>query len=180
MPRSASSPARADEGDDVPRGIETLYRSERNALMRFIARRGATDEASDIAQEAFVRLAQNEDFRTDRIARPAAYLRQIVRNLLRDRAKAASRRDDRHHLPHENELICPVNEIARLEARDGLARVEAAMRLMKPRTRDIFMAHRRDGLTYGEIAERTGMSVKGVEKQMSRAIAHLMRHVDLD
>jgi RNA polymerase sigma factor (sigma-70 family) len=71
-----------------------------------------------------------------------------------------------------------VNEIRRLEARDSLARIEAAMHRMKPKTREIFMAHRLDGLTYCEIAERTGMSVSGVEKQMAKAIAQIMRFAD--
>jgi RNA polymerase sigma-70 factor (ECF subfamily) len=46
---------------------------------------------------------------------------------------------------------------------------------LKPITRQIFLAHRVDGYSYGEIAERTGLSVKGVEKHMSRAIAHIDR-----
>ena len=40
------------------------------------------------------------------------------------------------------------------------------------------MAHRLDGFSYAEIAEHTGMSVKGVEKQMSRAIVELRRLMD--
>ena len=35
------------------------------------------------------------------------------------------------------------------------------------------MAHRVEGLTYAQIAERTGLSVKGVEKQMSKALRQL-------
>jgi RNA polymerase sigma-70 factor (ECF subfamily) len=44
---------------------------------------------------------------------------------------------------------------------------------LRPLTREIFMAHRLDGYTYREIAARTGLSVKRVEKHMSRAIAQL-------
>jgi RNA polymerase sigma-70 factor (ECF subfamily) len=40
------------------------------------------------------------------------------------------------------------------------------------------LAHRIDGFTYAEIAERTGLSVKGVEKQMSKAIAKIDRLLD--
>lgn len=56
-----------------------------------------------------------------------------------------------------------------------LRRLEAAMLKLKPKTREIFMAHRPDALSYAEIAERTGLSVKGVEKQMSKAIAQIDR-----
>ena len=46
---------------------------------------------------------------------------------------------------------------------------------LRPKTREVFMAHRMEGLTYAEIAERTGLSVKGVEKQMSKALVQLDR-----
>ena len=42
------------------------------------------------------------------------------------------------------------------------------------------MAHRVEGLSYAEIAQRTGLSVKGVEKQMSKAIAAIDRMLDRD
>jgi len=61
-----------------------------------------------------------------------------------------------------------------------LQRVEAAVLRLRPRTREIFMAHRVEGLSYAEIAQRTGLSVKGVEKQMSKAIAALDRMLERD
>lgn len=112
------------------------------------------------------------------IARPEAYLRQIARNLLRDRAKAARRHAEALHVPFDDEAISDADETRRLEARDSLNRLEAAMARLKPKTREIFMAHRLDGFSYAEIAEHTGMSVKGVEKQMSRAIVELRRLMD--
>jgi RNA polymerase sigma-70 factor (ECF subfamily) len=68
--------------------------------------------------------------------------------------------------------------VAVLESRDTLRRLEAAMLKLKPKTREIFMAHRIDGLSYAEIADRTGLSVKGVEKQMGKAIAMIDRLLD--
>jgi RNA polymerase sigma factor (sigma-70 family) len=67
-----------------------------------------------------------------------------------------------------------------LESRDMLARVEAAVMRLRPRTREIFLAHRVEGLSYGEIAQRTGLSAKGVEKQMSKAIAAIDRLIEQD
>jgi RNA polymerase sigma-70 factor (ECF subfamily) len=56
-----------------------------------------------------------------------------------------------------------------------LQRLELALQRLKPRTREIFLAHRIDGYSYVEIAALTGLSVKGVEKHMSRAIAFIDR-----
>src|SRR3546814_5521257 len=67
--------------------------------------------------------------------------------------------------------------IAEVEARDVLNRVGAAMARLSPKTREIFMAHRLDGLSYKEIGEKTGLSVKGVEWHVSKAIAHIARAV---
>ena len=56
-----------------------------------------------------------------------------------------------------------------------LNRIEQAIGTLKPITQQIFLAHRLDGYSYAEIAELTGLSVKAVEKHMSRAIAHIDR-----
>lgn len=165
----------SDDGVD----LERLYRRERPSLVRFFARdRSAGQEAEDLAQEAFLRMARVD--RSDgAIAKPAGYLRQIGRNLLRDRARSAEVRymDSGAGIEH---AISEVNELGRLEARDSLRRLEAAMLRIKPRSRNIFLAHRLDGMSYVEIAEQTGLSVKRVEKIMSKTIAALARMMEQD
>ncbi len=152
-----------------------LYRDQRHSLVRFFTRHRANPEdARDLTQEAFLRLART-DMTARGLARPQAYLRQIAKNLLRDRAKAALRHAEPLHAPLDEETVSAANEVDRLEARDGLDRLEAVLVRMKPKTREIFLAHRLDGMSYAEIAEATGMSVSGVEKQMIRAIAQLSR-----
>jgi RNA polymerase sigma-70 factor (ECF subfamily) len=63
-------------------------------------------------------------------------------------------------------------------AAEELARMEAIVRRMPRLTRDIFMAHRLDGMAYHEIARRTGLTVRQVERHMARAIADLDRGLD--
>jgi RNA polymerase sigma-70 factor (ECF subfamily) len=158
--------------------LDLLYRDRRLSLVRYFTRNRASPvEAEDLAQEAFLRVAQSAASNVE-IAKPAAYLNQVGRNLLRDHATAPSRRNEVFAPEIVDAAISEANELGRLEARDTLRRLEAALLRLKPKTREIFLAHRLDGMTYGEIAERTGLSVKGVEKQMSKAIAHLGRVMD--
>ncbi|MEO9132938.1 MAG: sigma-70 family RNA polymerase sigma factor [Sphingomonas sp.] len=158
--------------------LDILFRNEQNALIRFFTRyRANNDDARDLAQETFLRFTRANRDAPDTVARPKAFLRQIARNLLRNRARAALRHHEAAHVQADDVPLAGADEIRRLEARDSLARLEAAMARLKPKTREIFLAHRLDGMTYAEIAEFNGMSVKGIEKQMSRAIAHIDRWV---
>jgi RNA polymerase sigma factor (sigma-70 family) len=59
-----------------------------------------------------------------------------------------------------------------------LRRMEAAMMNIPKRQRDIFLAHRVHGMSYGEIADRTGLNVRQVERHMARAIYKLAKQMD--
>jgi RNA polymerase sigma factor (sigma-70 family) len=168
------------DGHDVPPQVclEALYRAESPRLLRSLARRAGRDEARDLVHEIFCRVARLGTGGALRLDRPQAYLSRMASNLLRDRAKAASRHMSASHIPADEGLLAGPDQQRLLEARDMLTRVEAAMLKLPPKTREIFMAHRIDGLSYAEIAERTGLSVKGVEKQMSKAIAKIDRLLD--
>jgi len=157
--------------------VEHLYRSERSGLLRFLHRRAAAERTEDIVQQVFTRLVASTA--TDKLAieTPGAYLRQAACNLLRDEARAAARTRHAQHVSIEDMEIGGGDPIAALEARDDLARIEQAVLRLKPLTRQIFLACRLDGYSYAQIAEQTGLSVRGVEKQMSRAIKQLGRHL---
>lgn len=164
-------------GESAPTSsqLETLYRAQRPKLLRLLSRRTTPEHAQDIVQQVFARVAALSADRAGAIASPEAYLRRSATNVLRDDARVAVRRSTQLHGPDDEvELLAP-DLIATLEARDMLNRLEAMMLRLKPKTREIFLAHRIDGYSYAEIAFRTGMSIKGVEKQMSKAIAHLDR-----
>lgn len=185
----ALGPARLplDEGDPLPPGhdratsvrdvLGTLYRTERPGLLRFLSRRTPDDCAEDMVQQLFTRMAARTGDYAAAIASPKAYLREAARNLVRDHARAAARSNERLHLSIEDVPLCDGDPVAALEARDRLARLEQAVLRLKPLTRQIFLACRLDGYSYVEIAEQTGLSVRGVEKQMSRAIKQLGRHL---
>lgn len=170
-------PPQHDRRGPMHDGLEELYRAERPGLLRFLSRRTPPDSAEDMVQQVFARMAAKTADPVAAIASPGAYLREAARNLIRDQARAAARGSAHLHVPADAETLCGGDPIAAIEARDRLARIEEAVLRLKPLTRQIFLARRLDGYSYAEIAQQTGLSVKGVEKQMSRAIKQLGRHL---
>lgn len=183
----------ADDGDgpptcpvgsdvqDAPVCLDRLYREQSPRLLRSLVRRTSDrEEARDLVHEIFCRIARLGAEGTLHLQRPQAYLGRMATNLLRDRAKRGERHMPGNHVPADEEVLAGPDQQRLLESRDMLARIEAAMLRLRPKTREIFVAHRIEGLSYAEIAERTGLSVKGVEKQMSKAIASIDRILDRD
>lgn len=168
------------EEELVPAGneeLERLYRTHWKKLVRFAGRYTSRHDAPDIVHRLFTRMAARKGRKGPDA--PEAYLRQATINLIRDDARQAERRSTKLHVCTDAVELTDSDPVAALEARDILARMEAVVTRLPVRTREIFLAHRIDGFTYGEIAARTGLSVKTIEKHMSRAIAHVTRHIDL-
>ena len=59
---------------------------------------------------------------------------------------------------------------AALEAGNDLRHVEAALRALPERTRQIFLLNRIHGRKYADIAKAMGLSQSAVEKHMMRAL----------
>ena len=155
--------------------LDSLFRTEGPRLLRFFRRRtGSGDMAADMVQETFLRLAgtDSSDFRN-----PAAYLQRIARNLLIDRAKRTEVKLSHRHVPFDEGIdhaVAP-DQAHMLEAQDALSRFEAAIVGLAPKTAEVFLLHRVDGLTYEAIRERMGLSMGAVEYHIMRALAHIDR-----
>ncbi len=155
--------------------LDRLYRAHHGGLMRFLRRRGQDERAHDVVQRVFCRLAGLTEKEREAIAAPVAYLRTAADNMLRDDAREEARRSAKLHLDADEVALHAGDQWAALEARDRLRHLEQALRRLKPRTREIFLAHRLDGYSYAEIAARTGLAPKTVEMHMTRAIAYLAK-----
>ncbi|WP_082006610.1 sigma factor-like helix-turn-helix DNA-binding protein [Sphingomonas sp. ERG5] len=57
---------------------------------------------------------------------------------------------------------------------ETIARLERALRRMPKLQREIFLAIRFDNLAYPEIAERTGLSVRQVERHFAKSLRHIV------
>lgn len=162
----------------VDRDMALLYEREAPRLRRRLARRVSPDKAADLVQAAFARMLGLGPDRLDRLEQPQAYLHRVADNLANDDARSGKRRGERLHLDVDDCEIGGGDPHVALEARDMLRRIEAAISLLPDRTREIFMAHRFEDLTYPEIAERLGLSVKTIEKHISSALRELHRSLD--
>lgn len=56
-------------------------------------------------------------------------------------------------------------------------RLERALATMEPRTREVFLMHRLEELSYPAIAEWLGIGARDVEQEIARAILHLDREL---
>jgi RNA polymerase sigma factor (sigma-70 family) len=174
----ALSDAAASAGALETAAVHQLYEKHSLSLVRQLTRNtGCRELARELVQETFLRLLRMAPGSLGRIDQPEAYLRQVSTNLLRDWGRARTLKE-RSQPTLELTADEEVDQIAVLESRDTLRRLERAMSKLKPKTREIFLAHRIHGFTYAEIAVRTGLSVKGVEKQMAKAIAKIDRFLD--
>jgi RNA polymerase sigma factor (sigma-70 family) len=174
---SAGGPTFGGDGDDRIQ-VQQLYREHSLSLERQLTRKtGCRELARELVNETFLRLLRMAPGNLGRIEQPEAFLRRVSTNLLRDWARSAALRK---RSQSTLELACDrqFDQVRVLESRDTLRRLEHAVGKLKPKTREIFLAHRIHGFSYAEIAERSGLSVKGVEKQMSKAIAKIDRLLD--
>ncbi len=62
--------------------------------------------------------------------------------------------------------------------REALARMQAAIGQLPARCREVYLLHRIEGMTYPEIAHRSGISSKAVEKHISRALRLLRAQLE--
>jgi RNA polymerase sigma-70 factor (ECF subfamily) len=162
------------------RALETLYRSQAGRLLRLFNRRSDPQDAADLVHETFTRFASAVLERDATPECPESYLTQVAVNVLNDRGRDPVRRAALYAVPVDDVALPALDELAAHEARDMLNRVEGVMMMLKPLTRDIFIARRFHGYSRAEIAAQTGLSVKAVDKHLGRAVVHLHRHFGVD
>lgn len=154
-------------------------RKEWRKLLRWVKRATRNrDDAEDLLHTAFIRLMEYK--KSAEVANPEAFLVRTARNLAADQSR---------HLKVRNEMadgadyLIEISDDAPLQsealaARERLKRVEAGLELLAPRTREIFLMHRVDGMKYGDIARRFGISVSAVEKHVAKASLFLTGWVE--
>lgn len=143
--------------------LADAYLRHRAWLTALLAKRYGQPEADDIAQDTWLRIRRYAS--PVPIRRPKALLARIALSLAIDRGRKASRQKalDANHAALSSQPIASSQEQAIF--------FEQMMLALPPKLRDVFALSHVRGLTYREIAQLRGISVKAVEKRMNQAIA---------
>lgn len=134
------------------------------------------DDAEDLLHSAFLKLAEYR--KKNEVQNPRAFLVRTAVNLAVDDARHQRVRNET-----ATEVLIEISadeplQSEALAARERLRRVEEGLGQLSPRTREIFLMHRIDGLKYREIAARLGITVSAVEKHVAKAALFLTKWVE--
>ena len=161
-------------GADADDAFEAFVREQRPVLVGYLCRRLPEEDAKDVAQEAMVRLLRYRGLPPEQLRR---LVYRIAANVLLDRGRRAggaggpqpvSLSVDHDWLPSPE----PSHE-QRIDTQQQLAHIRRLILQLPDRCREVYLLNRMEGMSYTEIAERFGISVKAVEKHVSRALKGL-------
>jgi len=187
-PRSSSSgclgdPASAPqaEGTDFTQQtrhvLEDLYKTQRGKLQRFLQYRVGNEDATDMVQDAFLRMAKTG--KVHQIEEPRAYLWCVVYNLMFEWGRKRKRENlVFQELDEERHAVCPPEQEFALEEARLQQIYKRGVDSLPDKTRYVFMMCRIDGMSHAQVAQELGISVKTVEFHMGKALTHLARVMD--
>jgi RNA polymerase sigma factor (sigma-70 family) len=167
-----------EEHQGEPLSVHNTVRRYHDSLISFLRQRLRTPEdANDVAQEAYIRMMQYQNSR--QIRSPSSMLFRIAINVANDlgRSEQVRHASDQCSLDAV-ELVSDTPSAEReISAKQELELLRAAIGSLPPKCRQAFLLSRVRSMTYPEIAAHCGISVKMVEKHISRALAVCMKKV---
>ncbi len=166
---------------DAEQSIDLLAWRYRSSLFRyFLLHLGGREDAEDLAQEVFVRFAQQKS--TQPIANVEAFLFRIAANLLRDRFRRNRTHHVQSHFPIDEYAGEPLGEAPSeqhvYEGQEQLRAFLQALDELPPKCRAVFLLQRYEGMSYSAVAQHLGVSVSAVEKHMMKALLHFDARLD--
>ena len=184
MQAALSEPLNLPQQD---RDISATVRRERGRLLAYI-RRFIADaaEAEDIVQESLYELVLAYRM-TQPVEQAGAWLARVARNRIIDRFRRRSGRPRTVEAPGNEEV--PGGSLADLlpAAAGGpeaevmrdilLTEVEAALAELPGEQREVFIAHELDGVSFRELAQRSGVSVNTLLSRKRYAVRYLRKRL---
>ena len=158
--------------------IRTLYNKYHGNLLQYLRRiLPDVQEADEIMHETYIRLLKQESL--DKFeANAKAYLYTVATNLVRDSLRKRARQYQQNHVSFNEsqaEDNSPsVDEMVSWE--ETFASLKQVLLSLPPLTREIFILHRFEQMTYPEISKSLRVHTRTVERHMHNAIKR-MQHV---
>lgn len=155
-----------------------LFDQHHEALHRYLARlTGDPELAADAAQEAFVRLLEQEPLPE----RPRPWLFRVATNVVRDNARAAQRHrvlemDGKARSVHGDGPRSPERVVDRETAKRMM---RTALEALSPKERQALLM-REEGFKHREIAEAVGTTTGSVGTLLRRALEKAARRLELE
>ncbi|USU13841.1 RNA polymerase sigma factor [Sphingomonadaceae bacterium OTU29THOMA1] len=156
-----------------PTGIEAVFLSNRDKLVRFLVARGAGEAAEDLIQDLWIKISVRMD---GPVGNPLAYLFRAADMLMIDRYRARRQAELRDHDWGEGQGEADPSADRMIAGRQEAEQVAATLAGLGPRTATIFRRARIDGVPQRQIAAEMGISVSTVESDLrlaARALAGL-------
>ncbi|MGE7991203.1 RNA polymerase sigma factor [Pseudomonas sp. NPDC089554] len=146
-----------------------VFLAQRGRMEALVSRRvGCRATASDLVQELFLRFWRRPQVKVEALD---TYLLRCAGNLAIDHLRSeGSRGRVVEGLLIDDEQVSAQAPEQALEVDHDLRRIEAALRELPERTRQIFLLNRIHGCKYSEIAKAMQVSQSTVEKHMMRAL----------
>ena len=171
--REATAPLQAS--DHV--WVERLFNEHNASLMQFLrARLRSSEEAKEVAQEAYVRLLQLD--KPQAVSYFRAFLFKTAGNIAIDRLRKETR--DR------NRTVTPFFEVEAPSAEQTVSRIELVTQALEcletlpPKCRKAFLLNRIYGMTTKEIASQMHMTARMIRNYLIQATLHLEENLDKD
>jgi RNA polymerase sigma-70 factor (ECF subfamily) len=122
--------------------------------------------AEDIAQEAFLRLWNQKDKVS--LEKAKSFVFTVSGNLFIDHIRHEKVKNGFNHgfeIKHEIE-----NPHFLIEMNEFKQKLESTIQAMPKGAREVFLLNRIEKLTYQQIADSLGLSIKAIEKRMQKAL----------
>lgn len=159
-----------------PPPVETIYKDHHSWLHGWLYQKvGCDQRAADLAQDTFVRLLQAQHKQTDFTPeQPRAYLRTVANGLVIDYFRRRSLENAYQEALANMPELTMISEEERLLIRQTVEQLDALLDRLPKRVRAIFLLSQLEGLTYQQIAEHEGVSLRTVKRDMQQAYVHCL------
>lgn len=153
--------------------FEAVFKEYYNPLVNFVNKYLNNVESSrEIIQMTFVKIWNNKE-NIEVKSSIKAYLYQIAKNSMIDYIRSNKNSVSNIELNIKQMEEYPEDESTELDPYIVRQAIEKALLPLKPKSREIFVMNKFEGLNYEEIAEYLDISKRSVEDNISKVIKHL-------